>query len=147
MPEDGAFAPACCSCLVALRTLLSAQAHPPAAGGQPLPCSLQHHAFFATLQPAIQFANPALQSKGGDVVAQPPPVPGQPLPCTLQHHAFLPTDQPACQFAYPSAQLYGSAGGGAAVGTTGGTYGGTYGGGVRGGAVGGQPLWCTRQHQ
>merc|ERR1719195_946451 len=144
MPEDGANAPARCSCApVALLTPRPAQAHPPAAGGQPLPVALQHHAFFATLQPANQFANPASQSKGGDVVAHPPPVPGQPLPCTLQHHSFLPTDQPACQFAYPSAQLYGSAGRGGAVGIGGGSgngMGAGVAGNVMGGAVGGQPL-------
>jgi len=39
-----------------------AQAHPPAAGGQPLPLFEQHQAFFATDQPAIQFAKPASQS-------------------------------------------------------------------------------------
>merc|ERR1719461_2481287 len=59
-----------------------AQAHPPAAGAQPLPLFEQHHAFFATDQPAIQLANPALQSYGsamGDG-AQPPPWVWQPLP-------------------------------------------------------------------
>jgi len=52
------------------------QAHPPAAGGQPLPRFEQHHAFLATLQPAIQLANPASQSYGGDVAigdTHPPP--------------------------------------------------------------------------
>jgi hypothetical protein len=39
-----------------------AQAHPPAAGGHPLPPCWQHHAFFSTDHPAIQFANPASQS-------------------------------------------------------------------------------------
>merc|ERR1712012_1365539 len=86
------------------------QAHPPAAGGQPLPSLLQHQAFLATDQPAIQLAKPALQSYGLDDVTQPPPWFGQPLPWTLQHHSFFGTDQPACQFAKPSAQLYGSAG-------------------------------------
>jgi len=51
----------------------SGQAHPPAAGGQPLPALLQHQAFFGTDQPATQLANPALQSNGGEVVMQPPP--------------------------------------------------------------------------
>merc|ERR1712051_592856 len=48
------------STTVALRTIHSAgaYAHPPAAGGQPLPLLAQHQAFFATLQPAIQLANP-----------------------------------------------------------------------------------------
>jgi len=52
-----------------------AQAHPPAAGGQPFPALWQHHAFLATDHPAIQFANPALQSYGAEVVptgAHPP---------------------------------------------------------------------------
>merc|ERR1712084_82493 len=55
------------------------QAHPPAAGGQPLPLFEQHQAFLATDQPAIQFAKPASQSYGsamgaiGATVAQPPP--------------------------------------------------------------------------
>merc|ERR1712051_829237 len=54
VPEDGAYA----STTVALRTIHSAgaYAHPPAAGGQPLPLLAQHQAFFATLQPAIQLA-------------------------------------------------------------------------------------------
>merc|ERR1711876_114237 len=86
------------------------QAHPPAAGGQPLPSLLQHQAFLATDQPAIQFAKPALQSYGLEAVTNPPPWLGQPLPWTLQHHSFFGTDHPACQFAKPSAQLYGSAG-------------------------------------
>merc|ERR1712050_297018 len=82
-----------------------AQAHPPAAGGQPLPLFEQHHAFLATDQPAIQLAKPASQSYGSEEVTQPPPWFGQPLPCTLQHHSFLATRQPACQFANPSWQL------------------------------------------
>merc|ERR1719189_270679 len=59
------------------------QAHPPAAGGHPLPLFEQHQAFLATDQPAIQLANPALQSYGsamGAEGAQPPPWFGQPLP-------------------------------------------------------------------
>jgi len=76
-----------------------------------LPSLLQHQAFLATDQPAIQFAKPASQSYGLEDVTQPPPWFGHPLPWTLQHHSFFPTDQPACQFAKPSAQLYGSAGG------------------------------------
>merc|ERR1719190_296455 len=115
------------------------QAHPPAAGGKPLPSLLQHHSFLGTDQPAIQFAKPALQSYGLEEVAQPPPWFGQPLPWTLQHHSFLGTDQPAIQFAKPSAQLYGSAGGAIGCGT----------GmmmGCGGGAVGGQPRWWTWQH-
>merc|ERR1719499_2711488 len=48
-------------------------AHPPAAGGQPLPLLAQHQAFFATLQPAIQLANPASQSYGSEDVTHPPP--------------------------------------------------------------------------
>merc|ERR1719350_441537 len=53
----------------------TAQAHPPAAGGHPFPAFWQHHAFLATDHPAIQFANPALQSYGAEVVptgAHPP---------------------------------------------------------------------------
>merc|ERR1712154_739752 len=87
-----------------------AQAHPPAAGGQPLPLLAQHHAFFGTDQPAIQFAKPASQSYGSEEVTHPPPWFAQPFPRTLQHHSFFATDHPACQFAKPSAQLYGSAG-------------------------------------
>merc|ERR1712165_563083 len=110
-----------------------AYAHPPAAGGQPLPLLAQHHAFFATLQPAIQFAKPSSQSYGSEDVMHPPPWLGQPLPWTLQHHSFFATDQPACQFANPSSQLYGSAGLGdkVAMGMM----------GRGGGAVGGQPRW------
>merc|ERR1712190_654205 len=57
------------------RTIHSAgaYAHPPAAGGQPLPLLAQHQAFFATLQPAIQLANPASQSYGSEDVTHPPP--------------------------------------------------------------------------
>merc|ERR1711992_424538 len=106
------------------------QAHPPAAGGQPLPSLLQHQAFLATDQPAIQFAKPALQSYGLEEVTQPPPWFGQPLPWTLQHHSFLGTDQPAIQFAKPSAQLKGSAGPLGAGGLVGGGVGGGMGGGV-----------------
>merc|ERR1712051_795888 len=71
VPEDGAYA----STTVALRTVHSAgaYAHPPAAGGQPLPLLAQHQAFFATLQPAIQLANPASQSYGSEDVTHPPP--------------------------------------------------------------------------
>merc|ERR1712183_152946 len=71
VPEDGAYA----STTVALRTIHSAgaYAHPPAAGGQPLPLLAQHQAFFATLQPAIQLANPASQSYGSEDVTHPPP--------------------------------------------------------------------------
>jgi len=116
------------------------QAQPPAAGGQPFPSFLQHHAFLPTLQPAIQLAYPAIQSYGLDVVAH-PICPGHPLPWTLQHHAFFPTLQPTCQFAYPSAQLYGSAGLTGATGITGAT-----GGITIGGDVGGHPLWCILQH-
>merc|ERR1719394_356511 len=87
-----------------------AQAHPPAAGGQPLPLFAQHQAFLGTDQPAIQLANPASQSYGSEEVTHPPPWFGQPFPCTLQHHSFLATDQPACQFENPSLQLNGSAG-------------------------------------
>jgi len=112
----------------------SLYAHPPAAGGQPLPSLLQHQAFLATDQPAIQLAKPALQSYGLDDVTQPPPWFGQPLPWTLQHHSFFATDQPACQFAKPSAQLYGSAGGAMGIGA-GGMM------GCCGGAVEGQPTW------
>merc|ERR1719499_2462330 len=103
VPEDGADA----STTVAHRTThsASAYAHPPAAGGQPLPLLAQHQAFLATLQPAIQFANPASQSYGSEDVTHPPPWLGQPLPCILQHHSFFATLQPACQFAKPSAQL------------------------------------------
>ena len=106
-PEDGARASATASLVKLAR---NTQAHPPAAGGQPFPRFEQHHAFLATLQPAIQLANPASQSYGGEVVPigdthPPPPWFGQPLPCTLQHHAFLGTDHPACQFANPSSQL------------------------------------------
>jgi len=57
-PEDGAVA----SATITLHPKLTAQAHPPAAGGQPLPLLEQHHAFFATDQPCIQLAKPALQS-------------------------------------------------------------------------------------
>merc|ERR1712165_571766 len=89
--------------------ICTAQAHPPAAGGQPLPLLLQHHAFLATDHPACQLVNPASQSYGGDVVKPvtqpPPPWFAQPLPCTRQHHSFLGTLHPACQFANPSAQL------------------------------------------
>jgi len=73
-PEDGARARATASLVKLTR---NTQAHPPAAGGQPLPRFEQHHAFLATLQPAIQLANPASQSYGGDVVpigdTHPPP--------------------------------------------------------------------------
>merc|ERR1711920_1180356 len=82
-----------------------AQAHPPAAGGQPLPLFAQHHAFFATDQPAIQLANPASQSYGSEDVTPPPPEFGQPLPWFLQHQTFFCTDHPACPMANPSAQL------------------------------------------
>merc|ERR1719210_1147870 len=57
-----------------------AQAHPPAAGGQPLPLFEQHQDFFATLHPCIQLAKPASQSYGSDDVTHPPPWFGQPLP-------------------------------------------------------------------
>merc|ERR1719464_1826622 len=138
----------------------TAQAHPPAAAGQPFPAFWQHHAFLATDHPAIQFANPALQSYGAEVVptgAHPPACcPGQPFPCTLQHHSFFGTLHPACQFANPSAQLYGSAGAGGIVGITGGKIGctggktgctgGRGGNGRGGGAVGGHPRWWTLQH-
>merc|ERR1719469_878631 len=80
-PEDGAHASA--EAVPCLPTAQPAQAHPPAAGGQPLPAFVQHQAFFATLQPAIQFAKPASQSYGADVVttvAHPPPWAWQPLP-------------------------------------------------------------------
>merc|ERR1740116_287111 len=71
VPEDGAYA----STTVVLRTIhqACAYAHPPAAGGQPLPLLAQHQAFFATLQPAIQLANPASQSYGSEDVTHPPP--------------------------------------------------------------------------
>ena len=75
------------------RQLKLSQAHPPAAGGQPLPLFEQHHAFLATDQPAIQLANPASQSYGslcGTFDTQPPPWVGQPLPCTRQHHVNVP---------------------------------------------------------
>merc|ERR1712127_271242 len=45
-----------------LMQLMATQAHPPVAGGQPFPPFLQHQLFLATLQPAIQLENPALQS-------------------------------------------------------------------------------------
>merc|ERR1712165_182409 len=101
-PEDGANASA-------PAFIKQHHAHPPAAGGQPLPALVQHQAFFATLHPTTQFAKPASQSNGGEVVptvAHPPlGPPGQPLPWTLQHHSFLPTVQPLAQFSKPSAQL------------------------------------------
>merc|ERR1740122_194496 len=102
-PEDGTHA--CSMAMLRSTRRTHAQAHPPAAGGQPLPLFAQHHAFFATDQPAIQLANPASQSYGSEDVTHPPPWLGQPLPCILQHHSFLATLQPACQFANPSAQL------------------------------------------
>merc|ERR1712038_1798736 len=52
-----------------------AQAHPPAAVGHPFPALWQHHSFLGIDHPAIQFANPALQSYGAEVVptgAHPP---------------------------------------------------------------------------
>merc|ERR1719491_1500640 len=150
-PEDGARASATASLVELTR---NTQAHPPAAGGQPLPRFEQHQAFLATLQPAIQLANPASQSYGGDVVPigdthPPPPWFGQPLPWIRQHHSFLGTDHPACQFAKPSAQLYGSAGLGGKVGCTGrkiGCTGGRKIGCTGGGGVGGHPRWWIRQH-
>merc|ERR1712226_1156374 len=57
---------------------MQSQAHPPAAGGQPLPLFEQHHAFLATLQPAIQLANPASQSYGS--LGAPTAPPTQPPP-------------------------------------------------------------------
>merc|ERR1712173_60777 len=71
VPEDGAYA----STTAALGPVhqACAYAHPPAAGGQPLPLLAQHQAFFATLQPAIQLANPASQSYGSEDVTHPPP--------------------------------------------------------------------------
>jgi len=133
-PEDGQ----CFSFAPSRPAARPAHAQPPAAGGQPLPAFLQHQAFFEIDQPLIQFANPASQSYGADVVApvaQPPAWVGQPLPWTLQHHDFFATDQPACQFANPSSQLYGSAGrGGKVIG----------GGGEVTGV--GQPRWWILQH-
>jgi len=83
-----------------------AQAQPPFWVGQPLPALVQHQAFFATLQPATQLANPAWQSKGAEVgAAVTHPVTWQPLPWFAQHHAFFATLQPACQFSKPAAQL------------------------------------------
>merc|ERR1719264_1856923 len=52
-----------------------AQAQPPAAVGQPFPALWQHHSFLGIDHPAIQFAKPALQSYGAEVVptgAHPP---------------------------------------------------------------------------
>jgi len=57
--------------------LTRTHAHPPAAGGHPLPLFEQHHAFLATDQPASQFEKPASQSYGSlgaaPVLTQPPP--------------------------------------------------------------------------
>merc|ERR1712050_262483 len=62
------------------------QAHPPTAVRRRLLAFVQHHDCLATLQPCCQFAKPALQSYGGEVVptgAQPPPELGHPLPCPM----------------------------------------------------------------
>merc|ERR1719229_217494 len=105
----------------------------------PLPICWQHHAFFGSAQPACQFANPALQSKGTGAGGGG----GQPLPWLWQHHTFFGSDQPACQFAKPALQSYGIGGGG------GGGGGGGCGCVVCGGGLGVvvQPLPACSQHQ
>jgi len=51
-----------------------------------LPALRQHQSFLGTDHPATQFAKPALQSYGGELVpcVTQPPLSGQPFPCTLQ---------------------------------------------------------------
>merc|ERR1740121_868392 len=116
--EDGAPAPAPKHPQSRKNYAASAHAQPPFCVGQPLPALVQHHAFFATLQPATQLAKPASQSNGAEVVpaVTHPVATSQALPWCWQHHCFFGTLQPACQFSNPAAQLHGSAGGGAWVG-------------------------------
>merc|ERR1740121_977180 len=85
--EDGAPAPAPKHPQSRKNYAASAHAQPPLCVGQPLPALVQHHAFFATLQPATQLAKPASQSNGAEVV----PAVTQPVAAPL-----LLRNAPAC---------------------------------------------------
>mmetsp|Transcript_10476 Transcript_10476/g.30431 ORF Transcript_10476/g.30431 Transcript_10476/m.30431 type:complete len:230 (+) Transcript_10476:498-1187(+) len=81
---------------------------PPATpvGPQPAPKWLQHHSRFATDHPRSEFARPAWQSKGGDLVGLGVAVAvvEQPTPEVSQQNAFFIADQPRSHRALPTPQ-------------------------------------------